>query len=295
MKNFISFLILAAFTVSCSDDDSNSNPVADACALLGITENTATVQNNPCAIAVSPAGYIAVSEFNGGYGTSAKIRIYTSYDNFKSGTLKQELTAIAPEAMAFDKDNNLYISETEQVAGIKIYDHIGDGAYAYKKVIQDDFNNPRGLAFDGQNRLYLADDGTGRIIRFNDPFNSDVHATIGNWDAGIKGLAINGNIMYVTNYNSNLVSRNVLKDNGTLSTLDAAVNIPKATDVSVNGNTVVITSYENNSVTVFSNCNFSDASKNTYTGKVLGTAFVTPNVLLTANLDTDRVKTFDLK
>lgn len=64
MKSFIYFLILAAFAVSCSDDDNSSNPVADSCALLSQTENTFTAQNNPCAIAVSPAGYIAVSEFN---------------------------------------------------------------------------------------------------------------------------------------------------------------------------------------------------------------------------------------
>lgn len=288
--------LIAATAFSCSDDDNNNNK-PNACALLGLTEIHSVAANNPCAIAVSPSGYIAVSEYNGGYGTIANIRIYSSYERFKSGTVSIVLSAIAPEAMVFDKDNNLYVAETEQVAGIKVFDFVSEGAYNHKKTIQNNFNNPRGLAFDGAGRLYLADDGTGRIIRFDDPFNSNAHVTIGNWDAGIKGLAINGKTMYVANYLTNSVSRNLLKDDGSFDVLDGSVTVSKATDISINDNTLVVTSFDNSTVSVFSNCDLTNENKREYLdkGRIFGTAFINPNTLLTADFGADKAKTFSLQ
>jgi|SRR6218665_540538 len=296
MKNLKYLFLIAAVALSCSEDDNNNNNT-NACSLLSLAEIHSVAANNPCAIAVSPSGYIAVSEYNGGYGTIANIRIYSSYERFKSGTVSSVVTAIAPEAMVFDKDNNLYVAETEQVAGIKVFDFVSEGAYNHKKTIQDDFNNPRGLAIDDQGRLYLADDGTGRIIKFDDPFNSNAHATIGNWDAGIKGLAINGNVMFVANYVTNSVSRNILKADGTFELLDDAVTVFKATDISINGNTLVVTSYDNSTVSVFSNCDLSNENKHEYTdkGRVLGTAFLNATTILTANHGADKATTFSLQ
>jgi len=295
MKNLKYLFLTAAVAFSCSDDDNNKS--SNDCALFGLTETHSAAANNPCAIAISPSGYIAVSEYNGGYGTIANIRIYASYERFKSGTVSLVVTAIAPEAMVFDKDNNLYVAETEQVAGIKVFDFVGEGAYNHKKTIQSNFNNPRGLAFDAQGRLYLADDGTGRIIKFDDPFNDNSHTTIGNWSPGIKGLAINGNVMYVANYLTNSVSRNILKTDGTLELLDDSVTVPKATDVSINGNTLVVTSYDNSTISVFSNCDLSNENKREYNdkGRIFGTAFINSNTILTADFGSDKAKTFSLK
>jgi len=296
MKNLKYLFLLAVVAFSCSDDDEKSDNT-DGCKLLGLTETHSAAANNPCAIAVSPAGYIAISEYNGGYGTLAKIRIYTSYDNFKNGTVKTELTAVSPEAMVFDSDNNLYVSETEQIAGIKVFDHIGDGAFTHKKTIQDNFNNPRGLAFDAQGRLYMANDGTGQIFKFDDPFNSNAYVPIGSWLTGIKGLAINGNIMYVANYITNVVTRNILKSDGTLERIDDSLTLAKATDISVNGNTIVVTSHDNSTITVFSNCDFSDENKSNYSdkGKIFGTAFLNSGSILAADFGLDKAKTFNLQ
>ena len=257
MKQLTLLIAGLSLLASCSGDD--DNPAPDACALANLTPQSTYNQNNPCAIAVSPNGMIAVSEYNG-YQAAALIRIYTSYDNFKNGVVRSSLNATSPEAMAFDADNNLYVSETELVAGIKVFDHVGDGAFAVKKTIQDDFVNPRGLAFDGQGRLFLADDGTGRIIRFDDPFNSNNHATIGSWDQGVKAVAIQGNIMYVANYNTSTVSRNVLKADGTLEIINAGVEFEKATDLSFNGNRVIITSFDTGKMAILSDCNFGESN-----------------------------------
>lgn len=290
MKQLTLLIAGLSLLASCSGDD--DNPAPDACALANLAPQSTYNQNNPCAIAVSPNGMIAVSEYNG-YQAAALIRIYTSYDNFKNGVVRSSLNATSPEAMAFDADNNLYVSETELVAGIKVFDHVGDGAFAVKKTIQDDFVNPRGLAFDGQGRLFLADDGTGRIIRFDDPFNSNNHATIGSWDQGVKAVAIQGNIMYVANYNTSTVSRNVLKADGTLEIINAGVEFEKATDLSFNGNRVIITSFDTGKMAVLSDCNFGESNMRVYDdlGPTFGTAFVGGDLLGATN-NSDKVTQF---
>lgn len=295
MKNVGYLLIGLTILVSCSKDDDNAAPV-DLCAVANVQQESNYDSSNPCAIAVSNSGIIAVSAYNGGYGVNAIIKIYTNYDNFKNGVVKSSLEAIAPEAMAFDNDNNLYVSETESVAGIKVFDHIGDGAFAYKKTIQDNFNNPRGLAFDNQNRLFLADDGTGRIIRFDNPFNSNTYSTIGNWDTGIKGIAIRDNMMYVTNYTSGRVSQNRLKADGTLDELTAAVDFLKATDISIRGNRIIVTSYDTGKLGVFTACDFSDDKVKMYDnlGPAFGTGFINDAILLAATSGSDKVTQFKL-
>jgi len=283
-------LLAIALLIACSKEDDNTTAV-NLCALPLPSVQTAFDVANPCAIAVSPSGMIAVSAYNGGYGADAQIKIYTSLADFQAGTIKSTVNAISPEALAFDADNNLYVAETEQVAGIKVFDHIGDGAFAVKKTIQDDFMNPRGLAFDGQGRLFLADDDTGRIIRFDDPFNSNAHVTIGNWDAGVKGLAIQGNVMYVTNYDTGSVSRNTLKADGSFELLTNSIHFDKATDVSFNGTRIVMSSYETGKVVVSSDCAFGDSNKVVYDnlGKIFGTAFANNGLLLAATYDLDKV------
>lgn len=286
----LSIFLAALLLASCSEDD-NTTPAVNLCALPLPSAQSTNDISNPCAIAVSPSGMIAVSAYNGGYGAAADIKIYTSLQNFQSGTVKATLNAIAPEAMVFDADDNLYVAETEQIAGIKVYDHIGDGAFSFKKTIQDDFSNPRGLAFDSEGRLFLADDGTGRIIRFDDPFNSNAHVTIGNWDVGVKGIAIQDNVMYVTNYVTGSVSRNTLKADGSFEELTHAINFEKATDVSFSGKRVIVTSYETGKVAVCSECAFGDENKVTYDnlGKIFGTAFANNGLLLAATYDLDKV------
>jgi len=290
MKKLNVLLIALWLTASCSKDDDNTTEAVNLCAIPSVAPQNAYDNSKPCSIAVSRSGMIAVGAYNG-YGLNAEIKIYTSYQNFSNGIVKSTLTAVSPEAMAFDADNNLYVSETEIVAGIKVYDHIGDGAFAVKKTIQDDFNNPRGLAFDAQGRLFLADDGTGRIIRFDNPFNSDAHVTIGNWDPGIKALAIQGNVMYVANYVTNSVSRNTLKPDGTSGGLTHAIDFDKATDLSFNGTRIVVTSFDSGKLGVFSECNFSDGNGIIYDNlnANFGTAFINNNIVLAATHDANKV------
>lgn len=298
MKKVFNLFALAVLMVSCNgDDDSGSSN----CGVKKLAENETAGYDNPCAIAVSKTGRVAITRFNGFasgqyvYGTLGKVFIFNSLQDYYTGNALGVFDVYAPEAVAFDEDDNIYVSETEQVAGIAIYKKNGEG-YVYHKTIQDDFNNPRGLAFDEQNRLYLADDGTGRIIRFDDPLNSNNHVTIGNWDVGIKGLAIRGSTMYVTNYNSGVVSRNQLNADGSFNILDAAADIVKATDVSVRGNVVVVTSYDNGTINVLSDCDFNEENMTTYDdlGQCFGAGFISNGEMIGAFLSADQVRAYDV-
>lgn len=294
MKKLFALLVLSILTISCSGDDSGSG----SCGVAKLTAANGVDFTRPCAIAVSKSGMVAVSAYNGfvnGYGAVAEIKVAKSYADFKNGTDIITLTATAPEAMAFDSEDNLYVSETEQIAGIKVFERLG-GNYVYKKTIQSNFNNPRGLAFNDQDQLFMADDGTGRIIRFDNPFNSNAYVTLGNWDSGIKGIAIRDNVMYITNYTSGVVSRNLLKEDGSFDVLNGGVDVPMATDVSVRGNKIIVTSFAGSTITVFSDCDFSDENKQSYStlGKCFGTAFLSNGKVIGAMLDENTVRTLNV-
>ena len=290
--------------ISCSSDDSSGNngddgPGVNNCALSELTAGETKNFNNPCAIAVSPSGMVAVSAYNGfdiDYAILADVKVALSYEDYKAGNYVASLQAISPEAMAFDDDDNLYIAETEGVAGITIYKKAANNNYNYFKTIQNNFVNPRGLAIDDQNRLYMANDGTGKILRFDDPLNSNGFEIVGNYNEGIKGVAIKGNIMYVTNFTTNYVTRSRLNDDGSLDELVGGVTVSHATDISVRGNKVIVTSYADSSITVFSDCEFTNENKTVYNnlGKIFGTAFISDTKILAASHDANYTMVIEL-
>jgi hypothetical protein len=183
--------------------------VPDTCTRLEWKSGIGGNFTNPCGFAVSPTGQVAVSAYNGGYGTLGKVIIYKSIGGF----LHNESVAVfytynnakAPEALVFDKDGNLYIAETEGTAGITVLKR-GATSYSKVKTIQGGFSNPRGMAFDDQGRLYLCDDGNNRIVRFNAPLTSNTSTTVITGLGAPKGIAYVENRLYVAEYSGNRLS-----------------------------------------------------------------------------------------
>lgn len=75
------------------------------------------------------------------------------------------------------------------------------------------FNFPRGLAFDPNGRLFVADDFNKRILIFSPPFTNgkaasdSIGAFANGGFAGPKGLAMIGNTLFVADYYNNRVLR----------------------------------------------------------------------------------------
>jgi hypothetical protein len=109
---------------SSGDSGSSCSAVSNTAAL------TVDGFERPVGIAFSPAQKVAVSEYRGmdifgndaGYGQAAPVMIFLNTTNFYSNTPDVTIPGvIAPEAVAFDANENLYITETEATAGISIY------------------------------------------------------------------------------------------------------------------------------------------------------------------------------
>lgn len=278
MKKLVCVLGLGAAMLSCSSDEDGG------CGLAKASEKAGTPFTNGCGIAVSKSGRIAITVYNGGYGQPGEVRIYESYADLKAGNVQNTLEGVtAPEAVVFDSDENLFVAETEAVAGIRVYNS-NDYYFLYSRTIQIGFNNPRGLAIDDQDRLYVADDGNGRIVRFDEPMTSDANIQLNNIGTGLKGIAIAGNKMYVTNYNLNNVTAYELGQETVIDANLGQVAVQGATDVSAKGNKVVVTSYATGKMTVLSGCDFSADKKNEYDafGPCYGTAFVNGGKLIGA-------------
>ncbi len=291
------FILGFIFLNSCSGDDSSTpqQPSCDKLSLNSVSDNNFA---KTCGIAIDHNGTIAISTYNGfteGYGAEANIYLASNLSNLFAGNYMQVLVATAPEALAFDKDGNLYVSETEAVAGIKVFKKEGND-YIHHKTIQSGFNNPRGLAFDNQNRLYLADDGNGRIVRFNDPFSSNDFEIIATPGVGVKGVAINGDYLYVANFNQGTVSQSKIESDGSLGLEVAKINVDQAIDVSANDGKIVITSYEKGSSVLVRACNFTNEGKTEYfdLGKTFGTIILDDSSVLCAVFGDGKIKSYQL-
>ena len=188
------------------------------------------------------------------------------------------------EAIAFDNNENLYITETEQNARIVVYKKSSvNGAtnYIYQRIIQEGFINPRGIAFDSKNRLYLADDGKDRLLRFDDPLNSSTFSVLAAVFGSPKGLAIANDTLYLTGYSSDRLYKYGLTAVGGLDK-SVIVSLPKLVDVAAYGNIVAVASPGNKRITLLNSnqiqtteANYSGCTKTlTGTGDIYGLAFV---------------------
>ncbi|RZJ72883.1 hypothetical protein [Flavobacterium sp.] len=277
MKKMLLLFGISVLTLACSGDDGGGCGVANA------SEKTSSAFQNGCGMAVSPRGRIAVTVYNGGYGQPGQVKIFENLAALKANDVQVTLEVTAPEAVAFDSEENLYVAETEAVAGVRVYNS-NDYYFILNRVIQLNFVNPRGLAVDSEDRLYVCDDGNGRIVRFNNPTTSNDFVELTNQGAGVKGIAISGNKMYVTNYGLNRVTAyEIGPDAAVINATLGFVTVEKATDISAKGNKIVVTSFDTGKITVLSGCDFSDANKKEFgLGQCFGTAFLNGGKVLGA-------------
>ncbi|MBD3582991.1 NHL repeat-containing protein [Flavobacterium selenitireducens] len=285
MKKILLCLAAALSLISCSGDD------AAGCDAANASEKAATPFANGCGMAVSRTGRIAITVYNGGYGQAGTVQVFKNLAALKANDPQTTLMVTAPEAVAFDSDENLYVAETEAVAGVKVYQS-NDYYFILNRTIQVGFVNPRGLAVDSQDRLYVCDDGNGRVVRFNNPLESNDFVELDGMGAGVKGIAINKDKLYVTNYNLNRVTQLEIGPGAEMAAVvTGEAEIEKATDVTTKGNKVVVTSFDSGKMTVLSNCDFSDEIKKEFSfGGCFGTAFLSGGKLLGAFYAEDAVK-----
>jgi hypothetical protein len=257
MKNKIIYtllLIVTAAGVLTSCKKSNNKATDDPCNKLNMVQKATVSYTRPCAIAISKSGIVAVVQYNGflpnGYGTNGTTTIWKSYADFIANKEQlQHFNSIGSESVCFDNNENLYVTETEGTAGIVVYKKSTQNnsiIYNRTTVIQGQVNggfyNPRGIAFDSQNRLYIANDGKGNIVRINDPLNNGPQQIIGAELNGIKGLAIDGSTLYATLYDQNVVFKATLKANGDFGEITNTMTVQKPVDIAIKDGILAISS-----------------------------------------------------
>jgi hypothetical protein len=278
------FLLLAAGTmISCKKKD-KSEPT-DTCGIPELQLISSVDVSNPCGLAVSASGKVATTEYKQPYGSTGITKIWNSYsDLLAKKAPAQAFQSVGAEAIAFDNNENLYITETEQNARIVIYKKNtvnGVSTYQYSRIIQEGFINPRGIAFDSKNRLYLADDGKDRLLRFNDPLNSSTFSVLAAVFGSPKGLAIANDTLYLTGYSTDRLYKYQLTTAGDLGK-SVIVSLPKLVDVAAYGNIVAVASPGNKRITLLNSnqiqateVNYTGCTKTlTGTGDIYGLAFV---------------------
>jgi putative hemolysin len=284
---YIMGMLLLACT-SCKKDNA-PDPEPDSCGLPVLQATASVDMANPCAIAVSKNGKIAITEYKDGYGQPGTTKVWNSYsDLLTKKAPAQSWQNIAAEAIAFDDSENIYVTETEQTAGIKIYKKQmvnGQSTYTYHKILQGDFNNPRGIAFDSQNRLYLGDDGKDRLLRFDDPINNDGYKVVAGVFGGLKGLALLNDVLYITSYDKSRIYKSTLTAAGGLNETIILENLNHPVDISAYGNVVAYSSPESSTITLLNReqimqltqneASYSGCKKESQsTGALYGLAFV---------------------
>lgn len=308
LLRFFILVLLIAFSCSkkASPDQNNS------CAIPELKPTSGVAFNHPCGVAVSRSGLVAVNEYNGfeQYGSLGKTSVYRNYSDFltKAPPLAQ-FDSRGAEALAFDNNENLCVAETEQVAGIAVYQKVIQGgvvSFNWIRTIQGGFNNPRGLAFDSHNRLYIANDGVGNIVRLDDPVNNSGQHIIGQISKGIKGLATDRDTLFCTSYNDNSILLLPLKTDGTLGEIiHHSITIQKPVDIAATAKLFAVSSPETGKITLydrngFVNGDYTACTKEINLGKnTFGLALISASGnhtgLLAANLDQNKVMYYQSK
>lgn len=215
----IKIVILVAIVFEgCKKKDTTPTPPASStptpCLPISNTGFTSTTGfDRPVGIAFSPAQKVAVTEFHGmdvdgnnyNYGQLAPVKIFLNTTNFYANTPDVTITTTyAPEAVVFDANENLYITETEFTSGVSIYQ---PPYTTLLKTIQNGFQNPRGIAIDGTGNLYLAEDDLNQVLLITDPLGVETQSTFITGLSAPKAIAIYGNYLYVAEYTANRVSK----------------------------------------------------------------------------------------
>jgi len=260
-------LLMATGTFFSCKKDKNVVP-ADTCGLPELKMVSSAEVPHPCGLAVSSGGKVAITEYKEPYGSTGTTRIWNSYSDLLTGKAPaQAFQSVGAEAIAFDNDENLYITETEQNARIVIYKKKivnGVSTYQYWRVIQEGFINPRGIAFDSRNRLYLADDGKDRLLRFDDPLNSSVLNVVAGVFGSPKGIAIANDTLYITGYSTNRLYKCALTVAGGLGKI-VIVSTEKPVDVAAYQNIAAVADPGSSTVTLL-NADQIQISEVTYSG-----------------------------
>jgi hypothetical protein len=260
-------LLIATGTLFSCKKGKNAAP-ADTCGLPELRMVSSADVSHPCGLAVSSSGKVAITEYKEPYGSTGMTKIWNSYsDLLTKKAPDQTIQSVGAEAIAFDNNENLYITETEQNARIVIYKKNtvnGASTYQYWKVIQEGFINPRGIAFDSRNRLYLADDGKDRLLRFDDPLNSSAVNVVAGVFGSPKGIAIAKDTLYITGYSSNRLYKCPLTDAGGLGET-VIVTTEKPVDVAAYQNIAAVAN-PGNSTIILLNSSQIKTSEVTYSG-----------------------------
>lgn len=207
--------ILLMFSIGCKKK--KAADTTSECVAVGNTGVSYTSGfDRPVGIAFSPAQKVVVTEFHGMnpdgtgyvYGSPGAVKIYNStanfYTNIPDVSIPFAIINNGPEAVVFDANENLYIAETENTAGISIF----QPPYAIKlKTIWNGFNNPRGIALDGSGNLYVADDGNGKIVKISNPLGVDAESDLITALISPKAVAIAGTYIFIAEYDGNRVTK----------------------------------------------------------------------------------------
>ena len=213
--NILIFCTIVFAGCKKKDDDKAITPAATTpCVAAGnSSSSTITGFDRPVGIAFSPAQKVAVTEFHGmdfdgnnyTYGQLGPVKIFLNTTNFYANTPDLTITTTyAPEAVLFDANENLYITETENISGVSIYQ---PPYTTLLKTIQNGFQNPRGIAIDGSGNLYLAEDDLNRVLKISDPLGIESQATFITGLSAPKAIVISGNYMFIAEYTANRVSK----------------------------------------------------------------------------------------
>lgn len=304
MKNIkisILFLFLFGMMISCSSDDESSNNDGDnnpdpaVCEIPDITANTYKNFTNPCAIAVSADGRIAITTYNGfeqGYGAQGVTKIWTSYTVFANNQPPViTFNNVAAEGVAFDSNGNLFITETEQVAGVAVYLKNQNG-YTFSHTIQGNLNNPRGITFDN-GKLYIADDGNSRIVSVQNPASPNY--LIQNeftTNGSVKAITADSeNFYYVQFEENNVVKRS--KTDGNIESL----TVTNPVDITLHDGNLYVTSPTSKKLTVISAEIFSEECMEAMDGfdASFATAYYPQVGLLLTAHDLDKINVLGLQ
>ncbi len=303
MKNLKQYFIiyLSVLLGACSSDDESSPPIDDnnpeptVCNIPDLMLLFSRSSLNPCGIAVSNDGRIAITTYNGfenGYGAPGVTKIWSSYTVF-SANQPPLLTFdnIAAEGATFDASGNLYIAETEQVAGIAVYLKNQNG-YTYSHTIQGNLNNPRGIIFD-QDKLYIADDGNGRVVSVQNASSPEyVIQPEFPTNGSVKAIAADQNYFYYVQFVENRVVKRPKADGETQN-----INVTNPVDIILHEGNLYITSPTTHKLTIVSAGIFSEECLETFDdyGASFGTAYYPGVGLLLAAHDNDEIRTLDLE
>lgn len=172
-------------------------------------------QDMPCGVAISKNGKIAVSEYKWNGGEITRVRVWNSVAEFKNKATPQIINNIvSPEAIAFDNQERLYVVETEynatQQRGTRLHRYaltnnkwVEQGGYQNGGWNPGDFVNPRGMFPTDNGKVYLANDGKGKIVVCD--ANS---STVTDFITGLKSpkaVAVVGNVLAVADYDDQAV------------------------------------------------------------------------------------------